>query len=608
MRRTALLCVIAIWGAALTSISWAGAAPSIPAQGRCSEGSLRFAATEVFGRGTEIVARESIADLPGALVLEPRIAPGTRARLLRVGESWCEASTSFNLAWEAAGRSFDGDAPVRAYARIAAAPYFDRVTIRDIEETAPGTYTLFTHALTNGVEARWTISQDSLGIRSATWRATAFAQKPFKAEFEGLTALPGGTETYSSTAQGLLTASRGLPDAETAAAAAAPGLAEYVSPDGFVISVSVGDTRVALDPGMDTGVRKADVVRENLRAIELNYEEFYSWGLRKGWGELEPVSGPNKGYVYLNDALSLYCFACVFIADDFQIHMLTEVELVLNALGYSYPEGVEAYQNIIGHEMFHNFQNRYIKPGSLGRSEGRSVPAAYSEGTARAQEAMHSYSKVSYQKQSLIYANDGNGCNGFEGSGFDAALATGLFNKGYSGCFFWLSWFAAEGTDGLVELVAKAYPKVASQTDAAVEGIAALKRASSRSPAQQAARFAGAAITGRGYKLKGRDWGKMLDRWKPTPIAAGDSASATLSPSGIFARRLNGPATVSLTKSSQATLFTVLERGSRTITRVVPGSRVCLVPKTGEKIWVGAVRTEPVSVPAMMTVSKPTCR
>ncbi|HEY7873779.1 MAG TPA: hypothetical protein VIG64_01525, partial [Actinomycetota bacterium] len=481
------------------------------------------------------------------------------------------------------------------------------VSITGSDTDAPGTYTITTHALTNGIDARWAVVVDHEGVRTAAWTATAFAQQPLVAQTEGLTALPGGTETYVRTAQGLLAATRGLPTAESAARNAAPSLAEYVSPDDFVVAVSIGDSRVAVDPGMDTGVRKADVVRENLRAIELNYEEFHKWGLRKGWGELEPVSGPDKGYVYINDALSLYCFACVFIADDFQIHMLSEVEVVLNALGYSYPEGVEAYQDIIGHEMFHNFQNRYNKPGPLGRSAGRSVTTAYSEGTARAQETMHSYSEVSFQENSLIYAADGNGCNGYKGSNFDGAMAGGTFNKGYSACFFWLSWFADEGTDGLVRLLRDAYPKVSPEEDGSVEGVAALERASKLTVPEQAARFTGAAITGRGYKIGGRDWAKMLDRWAPPTLKVGDSAIGALNTSGIFARKLDSAATIALTKDSDVTLFTVTDTGSKTITKVVGGTRVCVAPKAGDKVWVGAVRTKKGPASATMVASKPTC-
>ena len=611
MRRLALICSLALVATLMVPLGAGARLPDLPLDARCAEGSLTMAATEVFGTGTEVVARQTVAGLPGALVLEPRIAPGTRGRLLRVGRSWCEASSSFNLAWKAAGGSFDPagrEAAARAYAQLAAAPYFDDVTITGTRRTSPTSYGLTTHARTNGVEARWAIVVDSEGIKTAKWTATAFAQRPFHAETEGLTALPGGTETYARVDR-LLVAARGLPTAEAARMAAAPGLAEYVSPDKFTIAVSVGDTRVAVDPGMDTGVRKADVIRENLRAIELNYEDFYRWGLRKGWGELEPVSGPDKGYVYINDALSFFCFACVFIADDFQIHMMSEVELVLNQLGYSYPEGVEAYQNIIGHEMFHNFQNRYNKPGPLLRGGDRRASFAYMEGTARAQESMHGYSKVSFQKNSLIYAEDANGCNGWATGSFDQSMARGVFTGNtYAVCYFWLPWFAAEGTDGVKTLLAEAYPKVSPKPDGGGEVVAALKRASHLSVEEQIARFVGSSITGRGYVIGGRDWGRFMDRWRPLDLEAGDEATATLQTGGLFGRRLVDPATVTLDSSSKATLFVVIDTGSKTLTKVVDGRRICLAPEPGQKIYVGAIHTRDGSDSASITASQPTCR
>lgn len=607
IRRFSLL-LLATAITALTLPPGAGAGTvDLPGAARCSSEPLRAAAQDVFGGGTEIVARDTAGGLKGARVLEPRIAPGTRARLLRVGDAWCEATSSFNLAWAEAGRSFDDPSAARAYVQIAAAPYFDGVTVTSLDEIAPGVYDITTHARTNGVVARWLVVQDSKGIRSATWTTTEFAVQPLEAQTEGLTALPGGTETYTRTALGLLDSERGLPTAESARKDAAPGLAEYVSPDDFVISVSVGDTRVAIDPGMDTGVRKADIVRENLKALEINYEEFYKWGMRKGWGELEPVSGSNRGYLYINDALSFYCFACVFISDDFQIHMLSEVEVILDALGYSYPDGVEAYQNIIGHEMFHNFQNRYNKPGPLGRSQGRGTPTAYSEGTARAQEALHSYSHVSHQEESLIYASDSNGCNGFKGGFFDTAMASGLFNKGYSNCFFWLSWYGAEGTDGLVKVVSKAYPKVSEEPDAYVEGIKALALASNKSPAEQLARFAGSAITGNGYVMNKHDWSKFLVPWVPAEIGVGDSATGMLEQSGLLARELKSSATVSLGKDSEADLFVVIQNGSKTTTRVIKGRSVCIKPRAGEKVWVGAVRTAKGNGSTEIVARKATC-
>jgi hypothetical protein len=55
---------------------------------------------------------------------------------------------------------------------------------------------------------KWMIAVDSDGIRTATWEATDFAQQPLEAQTEGLTALPGGTETYTRTADGLMDATR----------------------------------------------------------------------------------------------------------------------------------------------------------------------------------------------------------------------------------------------------------------------------------------------------------------------------------------------------------------------------------------------------------------
>ena len=87
------------------------------------------------------------------------------------------------------------------------------------------------------------------------------------------------------------------------------------------------------------------------------------------------------GYVYINDATSAYCQACVFIADDFQIHFITGVREFLTALGYDYGDASDrdVLADVLGHEMLHDWQNNYVKP----TSSGRSVPGSYSEGTAR---------------------------------------------------------------------------------------------------------------------------------------------------------------------------------------------------------------------------------
>ena len=138
----------------------------------------------------------------------------------------------------------------------------------------------------------------------------------------------------------------------------------------MTISVSVGDSHVGVDSGVDSGVHRVDIVRDTMRAIKLNYEEYLSWGLKKGWESRTDAVLPDRGFVYINDALSAYCLACVFIADDFQIHFISEVRDRAQALGYSYPDEIKAFNDVLGHEMFHNFQNAYNNPGPLGPERG----------------------------------------------------------------------------------------------------------------------------------------------------------------------------------------------------------------------------------------------
>jgi hypothetical protein len=397
------------------------AAPSAGAAKQCSTGDAATAASIIFGDGTEVVRTEEVAGLKTALVLQPYIAPGTRQRLVHAAGQWCSAEQGLNTAWLASGRTVgDGRALAATYAKLAAAPYFDGTTITS-HTTAAGVHAITTHARTNGVTAAWVVKTDAQGVRSAKWTATGFGVKPFEAEIEGLTAYKGATETYERVA-GKLVAKRGLPTREDLAIEAPAATLTYNTPDGWALHVVAGDTRQMPDVGQDAGNYEADklTLRAVRRMVADNYQEFYGWGFRANWtapktrvvllngGSAIPAS-EKTGYIYMNDSVSPYCLACVFIADDFQIHMFQEVEEALGALGYSYPgaDPYKVYSNIIGHEMFHNWQNNYYRPGG-----GRSTPGSYSEGTARFQESLHDYSEISHQTESLVYANDANGCNG----------------------------------------------------------------------------------------------------------------------------------------------------------------------------------------------------
>lgn len=567
----------------------------------CTTGDAAAAASALFGPGTEVVGNESIAGLETALVLEPRIAPGTRRRMIEAGGHWCEATSTFNQAWRLTGRSIgDGRTMAEAYARLAAAPYFDGVTVTGTELGGLGTWVLRTHAHTNGVDARWTIVTDISGIRSATWTATAFAREPFEASWEGLTALPGASESYTRLADGLLAEERGLPTAESARTRSdedGPGLLEHTFEDGFTIVTSAGDAHVGVNLGIDTGISQADALRATMRAARENYQEFLSWGFTKGWIPL-PGHPSDTGFVYVNDALSLFCLACVFISDDFQIHIFSEVQVALDALGYDgYQDRAQAYSLIIGHEMFHNFQNRYNKPGHFNQA-GRGTPTSYSEGTARFQETLHSYAETTFAPNTLVTANDSNGCNGFDtGGSMDAGMAAGPFGKTYNTCFFWGPWYVAEGKQAFLDLVRETMPANSPEPDAFTEVAAATEQAGGEPIADQLARFAGSAISGYGRVwttwsgTEPLDWGSLFERWTPAPLAVGQSSTRTLGGGGMMAHEITQDARVNLTGSSDAVLYLLRDNGTRIKASAVRGSSVAVgAPAAGERVYVLAVR------------------
>ena len=562
------------------------------------------AAKELFGAGTEVVRVEQVAGLRTALVLEPRIAPGTRRRMLATGTGWCEAASGFNAVW---ANSTDGAATAVAYASLAAAPYFDDVTVKSVRPTAAGVYVVRTHALTNGVEAHWVIATDAAGVRSATWTATAFGVKPLVGQIEGLTAMPGGTETYTRLADGLLVEKRGLPTAESARRDAERGPSVphvYMGPDGMEIRLSIGDSHVGIDPDTQTGQTQADTLSNFADAISLNYGEFHDWGLRKGWeSDLDPALGRQVGWVYVNNSLSLYCSACVFIADDFQIHMISEINAFLDALGFTgYKNDREALQLVVGHEMFHNFQNAYNNPGPLGRSRGRSVSTAYSEGTARFQETLHSYSDVTFADKTLYTGGqtnppglslDANHCNGYGST--DALMAAGPFPKTYNACYFWTSWFNQNGVDSLVNLVAEGIPSHATKGHQE-EGVLAIGHAAPDVPvADQLAFFAHSALTGRNKTITSasggveRDWGSFLFKWAPRALSPGSSAGTSIGAGGVFGRQLTTGAKVSLSGAGLA-LYEIRSTDlTSSTTPLDPAGADVAAPAEGESVWVVAV-------------------
>ncbi|MFN2388822.1 MAG: hypothetical protein ABR575_04350 [Actinomycetota bacterium] len=544
----------------------------------------------------EVVGISRVAGFDSALVLEPLIAPGTRRRLVRAGNLWCSAA-GFNSAWRASGRAVGTSEQAAAFAQIAAAPYFDSVTLRRVRTTAPGVVVVETHARTNGVTATWTVLLDDRGVRAARWIATGFAVAPFDAEIEGLTALPGLRRSYVRDAAGALVAEQVIePPVGTDED---PSLFTSVEmPDGFTIEVHASETPMGPNLGRNTGVTQVDYIRIMASAAKENYRDYLDWGLERGWSNAPtpyPHGGtPEIGVIYVDSAITAYCLACVWIRDDFQIHMSSQVLIALNALGYSYPGASDrdALSNVVGHEMFHNFQNAYGDPGTNGESSS----TAFSEGTARMQETAHAYSHISHQPDSLVYADDANGCNGWDdGNDRDLAFARGpVQGKIYDACYFWLTWYGTHGPTGLSKLLA-AMAEHITESDTTKESFGAIVRATGEGVPLDLARFGASALSGHGYAWrpgdgegKRLDWARHLDRWKVATLAVGGEAAAMLSNGGLMARRVTATGTASVTGPGQLALVRS-DAGGVSTKLIASGTRV-EAPEAGERVWLVVVK------------------
>lgn len=580
---------------ALAAAPGAGAWVS-PAPAGCSSGTAESAAAQLVHPAAEVSEIGDVAGFRSALVLEPLVYPGVRHRLIQAGSYWCDVS-GFNVAWRLAGRPSSAVQLASAYARIAPAPYFDGVTVTNVRQLAPGIIALNTHALTNGITAKWVLTVDGEGISHASWTATGLAVEPFEAEIEGVTAPTGLRRTYERAPDGSVRALEAiLPSAEEAANVAPELVTEGKTADDFIIRLVYANSGPSPNAGQDTGVDIIDRPRIILKMLLDNYAEFYGWGLRKGWTS-------NVGNVYWDSSTAMTCWACVYIREDFNIHMSSAVLPILAALGFEYPNDKEALSNVLGHEMTHDFQNAYYKP----TQNGASTSTAFSEGTARFQESLHSYSGVSHQPKSLIYSIGrevpgvslaANSCNGWNGTNMEADFAAGPFtNKTYNACYFWLSWYQQHGTSGIVELFTAMFDHAKKTGHAEV--IDGLQQATGGTFADDLAAFAQASITGKGYSWAApgqtapvRDWGQYLDRWTPAAMT-GTTASRTIGNGGVMAREVTTAGTFSSTSAAHVALYVIRDNGAtatRTLIDRFDGiADFVAAPAAGERVWLVAV-------------------
>jgi hypothetical protein len=563
---------------------------STPLTPGCASGSASQAARAVVHPDAELVSTGTVAGFESALVLEPLIYPGVRHRLIRAGGLWCEAS-ALNLAWGLADRPADAAAIATAFARLGGVVHFDGVKVLRSTQIAPGLFSVDTHAFTNGITARWTIGVDGQGVRTARWIATGLGVEPFEAEWEGIGATPGQTRTYTRSPAGLLGQVEPLlPELD----AVPEPVTEGRGTDGFTIRISTGGSQYSPNAGQDTGVHDVDFTRRVRDVAVENYNEFLQWGFVKQWDS-------EVGTIFIDDSSAASCWACVTRSATFNIHITNRIEQILLALGWEYDDQRDALSTVIGHEMYHNWQNAYGKPNFNDRT------SSFSEGTARMQETAHEYSAVSHQPNSLVYSTGrqvpanavslaANSCNGWDGSDIHAAFANGPFTgKSYNACYFWLTWFGTHGTDGQVGLLTAMKTHQSNGAEWA-DNRGAIQEVVGGSILPDLVAFAAAALTGDGYtwgdiagKQQPLDWSVYLDRWTVATLAPGGSATATLRDGGVMARKVEVGGYPSLTSSRAETgLAQIRSDGAGTTYEVLEPGACIEPPAEGELIWLVA--------------------
>lgn len=463
-----VLAVIALAGAAAAPLP--GSAPDLP----CTT-DLDAAVAMVTDQPTVAPTRLTTGGVDIAVVVDPLVAPGIPNALLATDLGLCSVD-AFNLV---AGPLGGAVSLASGFASVAGMPWLGEVEVRDVAVDGD-VVTLTTHGGRHAVTSDWTITVDARGIRDASFVTTDFATGLGAIDlhdWEGITSLPGHGRTWTRGADGLLSLERTIADdlaasiAEREAAAAhaaevaglAPGDLLEGDLDGQVVRYTLGFAAPTVET-VPTGVDYADRLNYVDRGMDVIFDQYESWGATDVWdGSARTFFGfetvPDEiGYVNFDSPIAAFCLACAFVGDFIEIHQLLAFGEVIEspAFGSAYPDDNSLALEVVGHEFTHAVQGGY-GDGNVGLTN------AFYEATAVASQALFHEAENSNQVGSLEYGDNGNACNGFEngrGTWIDAQAA-GPFLDGhtYDACYFWWTFVAEHGGEGLVALM-EALPAV----------------------------------------------------------------------------------------------------------------------------------------------------
>lgn len=528
--------VLALVALVVATVAAAPAAPPVASDG-CVRAPVDAAVSTLVADDAHVAGTAEVAGLPVVTAVDPFIPPGIPSALLRVGEAWCSAE-HFN----AAAAEHLADASPRgvatAFASVAGMQYLGDVTVGDVIVDG-SEVTLTTTGGRHDAVSDWTVVIAAGEVVSATFTTTGWAARADGASagtIEGITSLPGHTRTFTRTLDGRVVIDATVADlvdraaAERAAAVDHAAEVAGVGPgddlkhtfeDGFTIKVSYGMSPYTPDTGTDTGVKHADRLRTMLAGVVSRYEDFLSWGVSDPFGNTgRTVAGADTGlpeqagYINVDSPLAPACLACAFLTDAMEVHIaFLFPEIAPQVVPIDYPDSEEFLITVLGHEMVHGLQGGY-SDGDAGV-----FTSAFIEGSARASESIHANAEHSHHTGAIHYVDSGNGCEGFENGrgGWIEAQAAGPFNgHTYDACYFWWTYYAAHGPEGLVALL-EALPEAieTSSGDAAARNQRLLDVASPTGDGVlDLARWGAAAAAGSdadGYTIPAGDSGESFD-------------------------------------------------------------------------------------------------